>query len=345
MVTEEGALEKIQQISHRKKIHYAVAFWGTGSVENLKIEDTAGGKIICNIQSGCCNPDEIKKLMGIKGIEVRTDAKLHAKVYSSSDGALLGSSNASTNGLAMDGQLAKGWKEANLLVRNKQILAEIDEWFEARWSELEGQKITAEMLKDARKKWQSQKRISMLRSHSDENGISLLKSALMAPEEYLGIPIYIRIFTEDLSKEDEEVLETHAEKIHQDIKEYPMSGFRDWPLKPNSWYVSFSLKNGKGGFDGISRTLEKLIEIPHKDKKETGTLSLAFGAKDIIPVADAKFKLSSIDKKTLKNYAKILWDRSTNQGNKDDPKRELNLKEAAEVLREVEEIKNEYSLE
>lgn len=342
LITEEGALKKIQQISHRKKIHYAVAFWGTGSVENLKIEDTAGGKIICNIQSGCCNPDEIKKLMGIKGIEVRTDAKLHAKVYSSSDGALLGSSNASTNGLAMDGQLAKGWKEANLLVRDKQTLAEIHEWFEARWSELEGQKITAEMLKDATKKWQIQKRISVLRSHSEENEMSLLKSALMAPNEYQGVPIYIRIFTEDLSKGAKEAIKKCEKETPGDARKNHFMPFEEWPLKPNSWYITFFLKGKKGTFENISTTTERVIEIPYKDKKEPGTIYFASKIRNVISAGGIKLKFSSKDKEILKKYTKLLWDHSATI--EDDPTRELDLKEAAQILRKIEDVKKEYSL-
>jgi hypothetical protein len=61
---EVGALDKIQDLLRgTKEAKIAVAFWGRGAVETLGIDRRAlQVEIICNLDSGACNPAEIEGL-------------------------------------------------------------------------------------------------------------------------------------------------------------------------------------------------------------------------------------------------------------------------------------------
>ena len=59
-------------------------------------------RIICDLLSGACNPVEIEKLKGLDGVRVRTRDRLHAKVWIGGNDVIVGSANASHNGLPGD---------------------------------------------------------------------------------------------------------------------------------------------------------------------------------------------------------------------------------------------------
>lgn len=91
-------IARLAETSGRR--HLAVAFWGRGAAERLGLLGrSAGQKIICNLRMGGTNPDEIERLM-TEGVEVRQADDLHAKVYLFDQAVVIGSSNASSNGLS-----------------------------------------------------------------------------------------------------------------------------------------------------------------------------------------------------------------------------------------------------
>jgi hypothetical protein len=83
--------------------------------------------------SGGCNPHEINTLRNSSsknGIEVRHLDRLHAKVYRTTKAVIVGSANASTNGLAED---RIGTIEAAILTDDAATLEETKTWFERKW--------------------------------------------------------------------------------------------------------------------------------------------------------------------------------------------------------------------
>lgn len=131
-------------------IRIAVAFWGKGGGDLLGVD---GGRskprVICNLDSGACNPVE---LLGLKKrTALRTHAQLHAKIYWTPEAVIIGSSNASTNGLWGEGKDARGWREANILIQDEAIISEIGGWFDAQWNE--SAPVTAPMIEASRALW------------------------------------------------------------------------------------------------------------------------------------------------------------------------------------------------
>src|SRR5258708_2971360 len=102
----------------------AVAFWGEGAVERLGVRrDHLEVEIICNLESGACNPAEIRRLIAMApAVRIRSNPRLHAKLYWTANCAVVGSSNASANGLAVEGRPLAGWAEANVLVEDSPTL-------------------------------------------------------------------------------------------------------------------------------------------------------------------------------------------------------------------------------
>ncbi len=81
---------------------------------------------------GGTNPDEIAIIMQL-GVQVRHSNRLHAKVYRFDAEAVVGSANASCNGLGFEGAATGMWSEASVRIAEKALLSEIDRWFDNEW--------------------------------------------------------------------------------------------------------------------------------------------------------------------------------------------------------------------
>lgn len=122
-------------------LRIAVAFWGlqSNAVLNavLGSMDAADCEFVCNLESGATNPDAIEALR-TRGIRVRSNPRLHAKVIIAAPLCILGSANLSANGLGFEGlagdeSFPAFWEEAGLLTDDPVFVAEATQWFAALW--------------------------------------------------------------------------------------------------------------------------------------------------------------------------------------------------------------------
>ncbi|MBR0748164.1 phospholipase D family protein [Bradyrhizobium japonicum] len=81
------------------------------------------------------------------------DPRLHAKMYWSPDRVVVGSSNASANGLVVDATVAKGWREANILFDQEDEVRRAGERFNWLWKQ--AKPISKKLLEEADLKWKS----------------------------------------------------------------------------------------------------------------------------------------------------------------------------------------------
>ena len=79
-------------------VRCAVAFIGKRAWEALK---QPAAKIVCNVDGGSTSADGLEKLSEVLGGKLRWTPNLHAKVYLSSNGAVIGSANFTGNGLGI----------------------------------------------------------------------------------------------------------------------------------------------------------------------------------------------------------------------------------------------------
>lgn len=134
----------------------AVAYWGRGATTLLKLDGTRPTRVVCDLLSGGCNPYEIRSLLVAlkddKGTNVRYFDRLHAKVYLTDRCAVVGSANASSNGLSSES--SNGTFEAAICTENPQTVAKAANWFDTLWQR--SSIITDERLRLAEEAWRRQ---------------------------------------------------------------------------------------------------------------------------------------------------------------------------------------------
>jgi hypothetical protein len=148
--------ERIRELTRGAGVRCAVAYWGEGAREML-FADRAGGvapRVVCDLVRGGTNPDEIEDLRGA-GVEVRMAHMLHAKVYLSDAGAVVGSANASRN--ALHGADPEPLEAGVFVPPGAAAFGEADRYFEELWSN--AVPVSDEALESARLTWR-------LRSHT-----------------------------------------------------------------------------------------------------------------------------------------------------------------------------------
>lgn len=137
------------RIASSETCNLVVAFWGAGATETLGLSQRSGpASVVCNLAMGGTNPGEIRALMAA-GVKVEQADDLHAKVYLFDKAVILGSSNASSNGLAFQPGDGVGWREANMLVEDPDVLTSVKAWR----SSLEVRGITEADLSAAEETW------------------------------------------------------------------------------------------------------------------------------------------------------------------------------------------------
>jgi hypothetical protein len=101
-LTGDALSRRIRDVASGANARLAVAFWGRGAPSELFGPGVAGRddlRIICDIGMGGTNPEALADL-GAPGRDgIRHCENLHAKVYLSDAGVVVGSANASSNGI------------------------------------------------------------------------------------------------------------------------------------------------------------------------------------------------------------------------------------------------------
>ena len=157
---DEIAREIKHLVEKRGEVRAAVAFWGSGAAEETGLASKGKGQILCDLFSGGCNPKEIEKLMGV-GLEVRTLGGMHAKLWINGDSAILGSANASTNGLGFEHKAMTDAlrdipnTEVNVVIRDRSFSKNAEEWFGRQWGL--AKPVTKLKLKETQLLWKRRK--------------------------------------------------------------------------------------------------------------------------------------------------------------------------------------------
>lgn len=273
---EVGALVKIREIFRSATTaKIAVAFWGQGAIEALGLaRPELEVDVVCNLDSGACNPLEIEKLRWIRPhLPVRSDPRLHGKLYWTPDGLVLGSSNASTNGLAVVDGLG-GWAEANVFSDDPAMVAAALAWFESRKSN--AYEITGTHLRLAEQTWLDRSRIAPT---GMELTTDLGAAVRSSPEHVAWNKVKLAIYSEGLSVAGERALKA-------DRKANPALGkfdvYEGWQneIGAGDWLLDFELDAKDCSFGGYWRVPNpkietKLLTYVHK---EAGVSLPGFGA-------------------------------------------------------------------
>ena len=143
-------------VGQQGDVSAAVAFWGRKAATETRLSRKRNGKvrILCDLFSGACNPDEILKLVERKGVQVRRLSGMHAKVWVNKHRAIVGSANASTNGLGFEGaNYAGGNLEAAVVLDDTKVVRAVKAWFDDQWRNEGSHRVGASDVEEARNIW------------------------------------------------------------------------------------------------------------------------------------------------------------------------------------------------
>lgn len=218
----------IQNLTRKaSSLDLAVSFWGEGAIENLNLLDGKRPiRILCNLLTGGTNPKVIGELLKNKGqIEVRHRSDFHGKVYISSEEAVVGSANASANGIGFQEKEVAGWYEAGFLVGEEEHLEDINNWFERVWAV--SSRVTQRDLEEAEKVWERRRR-KRPKQIRDKLFIDLLKDNPEELEDRLVFAVYL---DEGSSEEAAHLYYSTKEEVREfdpDLAD-ELSFYEHWP--------------------------------------------------------------------------------------------------------------------
>lgn len=125
--------DAIKHLLGGNEVRCAVAFWGAGAEALLDRATGAQPRIICDVTLGGTSPKALRALGAPGNDHLRHIPSLHAKVYISDRGAIVGSANASRNGLGLDGFPVL--MEAGVrLAPGSEAFHQAVSWFDTRWN-------------------------------------------------------------------------------------------------------------------------------------------------------------------------------------------------------------------
>lgn len=253
LLDERDALAEIRSLLEASgTAQLAVAFWGSGAIERLGLNRAGlSARILCNLDSGACNPSELRRINALPGITLKSHPRLHAKVYWTAAGAVLGSSNASSNGLALEGKANLGWAEANVRIDDPTTLQDIRTWFEKLFAA--GYDILDADLDRAELIWKA--RVKLAPSGTRLVG-DLITAYRNAPTHTAWAKVKLAYWHNDLSPEDEAWLANEKAANHLSSS---ISAYSNWNerILGDDWVLDFNLSGTAPIFGGIWKVLPK----------------------------------------------------------------------------------------
>jgi len=132
----EALGQKIREVVHGAELRCAVAFWGGDAVSNLFGTDALEREdvwIVCDISMGNTNPTTLRKMIKHYPKNHGHVLGLHAKVYHSNAGMVVGSANASHNGIGFGGQAARHLETGIHHGSEAACWEAAREWFDKLW--------------------------------------------------------------------------------------------------------------------------------------------------------------------------------------------------------------------
>ncbi|WP_242141021.1 phospholipase D family protein [Sphingomonas sp. TREG-RG-20F-R18-01] len=216
-----------------------MAFWGDGAIERLGLDrHEIKAKILCNLESGACNPAEIRRLRDMPSILLKSHPALHAKVYWTFGAAVVGSSNASANGLAVEGADLRAWLEANVRVKDQVTLDEIEDWFGRVFAA--GHEISDPDLERATALWKAR---AKLRPTGKRLVSNLLAAYQNAPSHPVWRQVKLAFWKDALTADDQTWITERQGAVSLDTS---VSAYADWNhlIGGSDWVLDFDMSSG-----------------------------------------------------------------------------------------------------
>jgi hypothetical protein len=297
------------KISSETQIKIAVPFWGHGGMKSLGLRKGQSVEIICNLNSGGCNPYVVEKLLEAK-FKVRSHHRLHAKMYVLPKSVIVGSSNVSTNGLAEGVADKKGWIEANVHTDDPTVVGDTQSLFQDLWEQEETKMVELDgnFLESAKKAWDTRP------SPRDPIAATTLIAACREnPDAFKSV--FLAIYDEDIGPKATEMLQT----LRRQAASKPSLGAADFrnayayqfKINPGSWIIDFDFMLKLPRIRGCAQ-----VQTPPTILKVSGepSVTLAIRGDVRLPALDREFKLTPKDKNFLEKNSDLIWKLAADRG-------------------------------
>lgn len=159
----EALSRRIREVVKGKNLFCAVAFWGNGAVQELFGESPLTRqdvKIVCDLSMGATSPETLKQLGAPNNINLRHYPGLHAKVYCSDVGMIVGSANASNNGIGFMDEGPDLLETGVYLKPGRTAWQQASYWFKDDFWD-NAQQIDNAALQFCKARWHARKRAGM----------------------------------------------------------------------------------------------------------------------------------------------------------------------------------------
>lgn len=243
--------EIVRLTASSERREFAVAFWGSGAADRLGLAARpAGAQVVCNLAMGGTNPSEIRALLNA-GVTVRQADDLHAKVYLFDNAVVLGSSNASSNGLSFQDGDGLGWREANVLIEEPETIRSIEAWL----TTLRSRDITEADLEAALEMWRRRRREAKPPAASR----SVLGVMKTNPGYFADRGGWLLLYMDEMDPHAKTAFEAIQKAEGEDIDAY-----QDFPGLPDEGQTLNFWVGARGGvtFDGYWERTRQLTDRP-----------------------------------------------------------------------------------
>ncbi|MBC7323289.1 MAG: phospholipase D family protein [Acetomicrobium sp.] len=290
---------KVQEFfSDDNPLYIAVAFWGIDAYSLFNLRSNKKIQLICNLESGACNPDFIKRIMNSKNVEVRTNSRLHAKLLLQQNKLIVGSANISANGLSFENSELNGWIEAGVLIDDASIIEDASGWFLNIWRTSD--KITKDKLDIAIEKWEKRRNQRDVKTYQ----MSLLHAAMHDTEAFKDRRIYFVIYR-DRDITPEAYAKFEEAKQSRTYLRGKIDFYEGWSELPDNAYLIDIYYGPRKEIEvtGIYWTpYDPWIEYVNYNDDSKGDIKIVFKRNSILG-----YKLTDKDRDIIKRHIDVLW--------------------------------------
>ena len=162
-------------LAESKTLKLAVAYWGGGGAELIGLNESPAIQIqiLCDPWKGSCHPDLLQSLLKSNNVKVRYVENLHSKVYLGTDSVIVGSSNASSNGIGSVQNLAR-YKEAAIASSSIDLVKAATIWFDDLFEGRLSNALGDNHLNEIRQLWELAQRNRASNSSGDAQLVTVL---------------------------------------------------------------------------------------------------------------------------------------------------------------------------
>jgi hypothetical protein len=275
LVGEEGSRVLRKFLSTHSDMKLAVAYLGEHATSFIDKSVGRNTKVICDLDSGACNPTAVRKLRG--RLQLRSHSDLHAKVYLSAEKAIVGSANLSSNGIGLTDGIRAGLVEANVEINEPNVVSQIHSWFDILWDG--AREISDEDLAYAAEAWNRRKKLTgSLRPPPRSKRVpeSLFQAVKANPSRFQNVWV---IFTwsdrSELGQQKHEEIVTEAATHGEYIDSYD-----EWPgLPKGAWLIDLHCESRKAtdvGYSGVWWAPEATLFASYGSGKTQGRLTVVY---------------------------------------------------------------------